>query len=171
MRNIAELKHYPGNAKTHPNVQIAHIKASIQRFGFVNPILIDADSVVIAGHGRLLAAADLGLDKVPTILLQHLSPEEVKALRIADNSIPEGGIWNADLLESELASLRAIDFDLESIGLDSIKLEEVEEPVPAAPKPNRTKTTIFVAVKNEDLVKARKAIAAALDKAKISHNL
>lgn len=171
MRLVSELAHYSGNAKSHPPAQIAHIKASIKRFGFVNPILIDADDVMIAGHGRLEAAVELGLARVPTIMLSHLSPEEVKALRIADNSIPEGGIWNPDLLEAELASLRAVDFDLESLGLDNIKLEEIEEPVVAPPKANRSKTTIFLAVKNEDVARARKVTAAALDKAKITHNL
>ncbi len=172
MRNVADINPYPANAKMHPEVQVGNLMQSIRQFGFVNPILLDGDNIVIAGHGRLLAAAKLGMDKVPTIQLAHLAPDEARALRLADNSIPEGGIWNPDLLEAELASLRAVDFELEPLGLDSIQLpEEPEEPVPAAPKPQRNKTTIFISVKNEDVLKARKAISAALDKAKIGHNL
>ncbi len=171
MRNTMDIYPYGANAKMHPEPQIGTIMESIRRFGFVNPILLDGEDVVIAGHGRLLAAGKLGMEKVPTIQLAHLSPEEVRALRIADNSIPEGGVWNPDVLEAELASLRAVDFDLEPLGLDNIEVPEIEEPVAVAPKASRSKTTIFVSVKNEDVVKARKAIVVALDKAKIAHNL
>src|SRR5262249_53967145 len=130
-----------------------------------------SEDVVIAGHGRLLAAGQLGMKTVPTIQLQHLSPDQVRALRIADNSIPEGGMWSPEILESELAGLRAVEFDVEALGLENIQLDEPEEIIPAATKAPRAKTTIFVSVKNEDVAKARKLIGAALDKAKIGHNI
>lgn len=169
--DIARLAPYPANAKIHPESQVAQIKASMAQFGFVNPILVDAKGEVIAGHGRLTAAQQMGIGKVPVIKLGHLSEAQAKALRIADNSIPQAGQWNVDMLEAELASLRAIDFDLEPLGLTQIELPEVEEVVVPPPRANRTKTTIFVSVPNASVAKARKAISAALDKANIAHNL
>jgi ParB-like chromosome segregation protein Spo0J len=169
---LAKIEAYPNNAKVHPEVQIGQIMASIRQFGFINPILIDRAGEVVAGHGRLLAASRLGMAQVPVIRLGHLTPEQAKALRIADNSIAESGTrWDVDLLEAELASLRAVKFDLEPLGLDSIELPELEELQQVAPKPNRSKTTIFVSITNAQVEKARKAIVAALDKAKIGHNL
>lgn len=168
---IGRLAPYPANAKVHPEQQVEQIKASLTQFGFVNPILVDGKGEVIAGHGRLAAALAMGMAKVPVIKLGHLSDAQAKALRIADNSIAQAGQWNVDLLEAELATLRAIDFDLEPLGLTHIELPEIEEIVPPAPKPNRSKTTIFVSVPNASVAKARKAIAAALDKAGITHNI
>lgn len=169
--DIARLAPYPANAKIHPEVQVEQIKASMQQFGFVNPILVDGKGEVIAGHGRLTAAQQMGLAKVPVIKLGHLSEAQAKALRIADNSISQAGQWNVDLLEAEIATLRAIDYDIEPLGLTHIELPEVDEPVAAPPRANRTKTTIFVSVPNASVAKARKAIAAALDKANIPHNI
>lgn len=171
--SIARIMAYPGNAKRHPEIQVAQIKASIGQFGFTNPILTDAKLVVIAGHGRLQAAQEMGLKKVPVIKLSHLSEDQAKALRIADNSIAQAGTsWDPDMLEAELASLRAVKFDLEPLGLESIELPDLED-VPTTPPPraNRTKTTIFLSVKNADAEKARRTVAAALTKAKIEHNL
>lgn len=171
---ISKLLPYATNAKVHPESQIDKIAASINRFGFVSPILVDAKGVVVAGHGRLAAAAKLKLKKVPVIKLGHLTEDEAKALRIADNSIAESGTsWNADMLEAELAALKAVSFDaLEPLGLDSIELPDLEDtPVMPPPRPNRNKTTIFLSVKNEDVEKARRAVVGALNKANISHNL
>lgn len=164
---------YAANAKVHPDAQIDKIAASLQRFGFVNPILVDAANTVVAGHGRLAAAVKIGLKKVPVIRLGHLTPDEAKALRIADNSIAESGTsWNADMLEAELASLKAVKFDLEPLGLDDIEIPDLEvADVPPPPKPNRNKTTIFLSVRNEVVEKARKTVVAALNKAGIEHNL
>lgn len=172
--DIERVLPYAGNAKVHPDLQVQQLAASMKEFGFVNPVLVDAAGVLVAGHGRLLAAQLLGLTKVPVIRLGHLSEAQAKALRIADNSIATSGTsWNEDLLEAELATLRAANFDLEPLGLDNIELPEIEEQLPSqsAPRANRTKTTIFVSISNEHVVKARKAIIAALDKAKIQHNL
>ncbi len=172
MMAVGSIAAYPSNAKMHPDIQVEQIVASIKAFGFVSPILLDANNVIIAGHGRLHAASRLGMAKVPVIRLGHLSPEQAKALRIADNSIAVSGVsWDVDLLEAELASLRAVKFDLEPLGLESIELPEIEEIVTAPPKANRSKTTIFVSIANAQVEKARKTIVAALDKARIPHNL
>jgi len=170
---IGRVTPYAANAKRHPPAQVLKIIASINQFGFVNPILVDRGGVVVAGHGRLAAAMEMGLKKVPVIKLGDLSDDQAKALRIADNSIAESGTsWDPDMLEAELASLRAVKFDLEPLGLDAIELPELEEiPTAPPPKPTRNKTTIFLSVKNADAEKARKLVAAALTKAKIEHNL
>jgi len=171
--SIGRVTPYAANAKRHPPAQVLKIIASINQFGFVNPILVDRGGVVVAGHGRLAAAMEMGLKKVPVIKLGDLSDDQAKALRIADNSIAESGTsWDPDMLEAELASLRAVKFDLEPLGLDAIELPELEEiPTAPPPKPTRNKTTIFLSVKNADAEKARKLVAAALTKAKIEHNL
>jgi len=170
---IGRVTPYAANAKRHPPAQVLKIIASINQFGFVNPILVDRGGVVVAGHGRLAAAMEMGLKKVPVIKLGDLSEDQAKALRIADNSIAESGTsWDPDMLEAELASLRAVKFDLEPLGLDAIELPELEEiPTAPPPKPTRNKTTIFLSVKNADAEKARKLVAAALTKARIEHNL
>lgn len=172
MMPIAKVLPYVGNAKEHPDLQISQLATSIKQFGFVNPVLVDAAGVLIAGHGRILAANKLGMKKVPAIKLGYLSEAEAKALRLADNVIPSRGTWNADLVELELASLKTMNFDLAPLGLDAIEFPELDDPiVPAPPRANRSKTTIFISIANEQVEKARKVIAAALDKARIPHNL
>lgn len=169
---IGKVLPYASNAKVHPERQISEITASIKKFGFVNPVLVDAKGVVIAGHGRIIAARNIGFKKVPVIKLGHLTEDEAKALRIADNSIAISGTsWDVELLEIELTSLRAVKFDLEPLGLDNIALPDIEDLPVQPPRPNRSKTTIFVSVLNQDTEKARKAIVVALDKARIAHNL
>jgi len=171
--DIDRVLPYAGNAKIHPDLQVGQLAASIKQFGFVNPVLVDAKGVLVAGHGRLLAAQQLEMEKIPVIKLGHLTEDQAKALRLADNSLPQGGRWNPDMLEAELAHLSAIKFDLEPLGLDNIELSDIEEQItsPSVPRANRTKTTIFLSVRNEDVAKARKVITAALDKAKVAHNL
>jgi ParB-like nuclease domain len=169
---IQRVLPYASNAKVHPERQIREIEASIKRFGFVNPVLVDATSVVIAGHGRIIAAKNIGFKKVPVIKLGHLTEDEAKALRIADNSISISGTsWDIEMLESELTSLRAVNFDLGPLGLDSIELPEIEDLPVQPPRPNRSKTTIFLSVRNEVAEKARKTVVSALNKAGIVHNL
>ena len=106
-------------------MQIAQIAASIAEFGFTNPILIGEDEVIIAGHGRLMAAKALGLTEVPVIVLDHLTEAQRRALVIADNRIAENAGWDDDLLRSELAALREADFDLDLIGFDETELDEI----------------------------------------------
>ena len=169
---IQRVLPYASNAKVHPERQISEITASIKQFGFINPVLVDAKGVLIAGHGRIIAAKNMGFKKVPVIKLGHLTDAEAKALRIADNSIAVSGTsWDAEMLESELTTLRAMNFDLEPLGLDNIQLPDIEDLPVQPPRANRSKTTIFLSVKNEVAEKARKACVVALDKAGIAHNL
>lgn len=105
-RNISELKPYKNNARTHSKKQVKQIAASIGQFGFVNPALIDEDGNIIAGHGRVLAAKELGLQQVPTIKISHLTPEQIKAYRLADNKLAELAGWDDDILKIEFQHLQ-----------------------------------------------------------------
>lgn len=109
-----ELKPYAKNAKQHPDTQVAHIANSIREFGFRQPLVIDVNNVVVIGHGRLLAAKKLGLDKVPCTRADDLTEAQIKALRLADNKTNESE-WSFDELESELAEL-TLDFDMSDFG-------------------------------------------------------
>lgn len=168
---IQKVLPYANNAKEHPSAQVSKLAVSIKQFGFVNPVLVDATGVLIAGHGRIKAAHSIGMKKVPVIQLGNLTETEAKALRLADNTTAHAP-WNPDMVEIELASLKAMNFDLAPLGLDDIQFPELDEPLPpAAPRSPRNKTTVFVSVLNQDVERARKAIKAALDKAKINHNV
>ena len=105
-RPIARLIPYVRNARTHSGDQIAQIAGSIAEFGFVNPVLIGADDVIIAGHGRVLAAEKLGLAEIPVIVLSHLSESQRRALVIADNRIAENAGWDDAMLKAEIAASR-----------------------------------------------------------------
>ncbi|RMF03028.1 MAG: DNA modification methylase [Alphaproteobacteria bacterium] len=121
----AQLTPYAGNARTHSEEQVAQIAASIAEFGFTNPILADGNGVIIAGHGRLLAAQRLGLDKVPVITLDHLTDAQRRALVIADNKIAENAGWDEDMLRAELQALEEMDFDLDLVGFSDAELDEL----------------------------------------------
>lgn len=124
-RPLAELKAYARNSRTHSEAQIAQIAASIEAFGWTNPILIDEAGQIIAGHGRLLAAAKLGMTQVPTIELAGLSEAQRRALVIADNKLALNAGWNDELLGLELADLEAGGFDLALIGFDADELADL----------------------------------------------
>lgn len=130
-RPIESLTPYQRNPRTHSDKQIDQIAASIETFGFVNPVLIDATNTVIAGHGRLRAAKQLGMATVPTIRLGHLSESQARALVIADNKLAELAGWDEDLLTLELQSLTELaaesdlDFDMSVIGFDDAELERL----------------------------------------------
>lgn len=121
---IDELKPYAHNPKTHPEVQIDKIARSIEEFGFLVPVLIDGGNSIIAGHGRLMAARKLGLAEVPTICIDHLTEAQIRAYRIADNRLTESA-WDLELLESEIAILQDMDFDIDLTGFDDIDLGEM----------------------------------------------
>lgn len=125
MMPVEQLVPYARNARTHPDWQIAQIAASIAEFGFCNPILIGSDGVIIAGHGRLLAAQHLGLSDVPVIELGHLSEAQRRALVIADNRIAESAGWDEELLRAELAALQSEGFDLDVVGFSQAELDEL----------------------------------------------
>ncbi len=109
---------YVGNSRTHSDAQVKQIAASIQEFGFTNPILIDENSSVIAGHGRILAAELIEQKQVPCIVLSDLTKAQHKALVIADNQLALNADWDLDKLTLELESLKELDFDIDILGFD-----------------------------------------------------
>ena len=125
-RAAEALTPYAGNARTHSAEQVAQIARSIQEFGWTNPILVDGDGVVIAGHGRLMAAQELGIAKVPTITVAGLSDAQRRALVIADNKLALNAGWDDELLLRELASLATDGFDLSITGFDVDELDALK---------------------------------------------
>jgi DNA modification methylase len=148
-RPIADLKPDPRNARTHPKKQIEQLCASIRSFGFTNPVLVDEARVLIAGHGRLRAAKELGLATVPVIELLGLTEAQKKALRLADNKIALNAGWDLEILKLELAEIAVldIDFDLALTGFASGEIDVVlkaandpaDEVIPAVPSEPKTK--------------------------------
>jgi len=127
----SKLLPYARNARTHSDDQVAQIAASIAEFGFTNPVLAGSDGVIVAGHGRLAAAQKLGLETVPVVVLDHLTPTQRRALVIADNRIAENAGWDDELLRVELEALNDEGFDLDLTGFDADALAELlagEEP-------------------------------------------
>jgi DNA modification methylase len=111
VRRVDSLVPYARNARTHDDAQIAQIAASIKEFGWTNPILVDGDNSIIAGHGRLLAARKLGMEQVPCIELAGLTETQRKAYILADNKLAMNAGWDEDMLRLELGELAAMDFD------------------------------------------------------------
>lgn len=140
---LSFLKPHPRNARVHSRKQTAQIVASIRAFGFTNPILCDAQGNIIAGHGRLLAAKEMGLDQVPVIILDGLTDAQKRALMLADNKLALNAAWDAELLKLELADLAMPDLDIDlgltgfSAGEIDVILTESQDPaldkVPAVP--------------------------------------
>jgi ParB family chromosome partitioning protein len=128
-RPVAKLLPYVSNSRTHSDAQVAQIAASIKEFGWTNPILIDGDNTIIAGHGRLLAARKLGMESVPAIVLDHLSKAQQRALVIADNQLALNAGWDMAMLAAELAELDDAKFDLELLGFDAGLINELLGPV------------------------------------------
>ena len=124
-RPLDSLVPYARNARTHSEVQVAEIAGSIREFGFVNPVLIAEDGTLIAGHGRVLAATQLGLTEAPVIVLGHLTEAQRRAYRIADNKLTELGTWDEALLSAELNDLLAEDFDLSLVGFSDGELDKL----------------------------------------------
>lgn len=120
--SVADLIPYARNARTHSEEQVAQIAASIREFGFLNPVIIDGDKGLIAGHGRVLAARKLGLESLPAIEAGHLSDAQRRAYILADNKLALNAGWNEDLLRVELGDLHAMDFDLGLTGFDGAEL-------------------------------------------------
>ncbi len=122
---LARLIPHARNARTHSEAQVAQIAGSIAEFGFVNPVLVGADGVIVAGHGRVMAARKLGLTEAPVIVLAHLTPTQRRALMIADNQIASQAGWNDEMLAAELAALKDEDFDLDLLGFDDADLDRL----------------------------------------------
>ncbi|MBI1308635.1 MAG: DNA methylase N-4 [Proteobacteria bacterium] len=141
--NPAELKHYQRNARTHSKKQISRIAESIRQFGFNNPVLVDADNTIIAGHGRVLAAQQLGWATVPVIQLAHLNEAQRRAYIIADNKLAELAGWDNSLLQVEFQYLETLDgFDMTVTGFEMPEIDDLlqgqesdaDDEVPAAPE-------------------------------------
>lgn len=117
------LKPYAKNAKKHPPEQIDRIAASIEQFGFVQPVVIDKDNVIVIGHGRVVAAKKLGMREVPCVLVDTLTPEQVNALRLADNKTNESA-WDIDLLSDGLLDVGGI--DMTAFGFSAELIEQCD---------------------------------------------
>lgn len=135
---VIDLVPYARNARTHSEVQVAAIAGSIREFGFNNPVLVDSDGGIIAGHGRVLAAQKLGLDTVPTIELAHLSDAQKRAYILADNRLAEQAGWDWELLSLELADLGELGVDLAGIGFEGAELDALLGLGEADPKEEAT---------------------------------
>ena len=124
-RPLGELIPYARNPRTHSDAQVAQIAASIREFGWTNPILVDGESGIIAGHGRVMAARKLGLEQVPVIELAHMSEAQERAYILADNALALNAGWDDELLRLELADLSELGFDLGLIGFGEGELERL----------------------------------------------
>jgi len=122
---VERLLPYSRNARTHSDEQIAQVAASIAEFGFVNPILVGADRIIVAGHARLAAARKLGLAEVPVIVLDHLNETQRRALVLADNRLALSAGWDEEMLRVELEALKEAEFDLDVVGFSQDELEEL----------------------------------------------
>jgi DNA modification methylase len=129
---VSALRPYPKNARTHSRKQIRQIAKSLERFGFCNPILVDDDNQIIAGHGRWEAARLLGLDKVPVVRLSHLSDDDKRAYIIADNRLSEMAGWDREILAIELQHLIDIGFDVELTGFATPDIDLLMEDLGSA---------------------------------------
>jgi DNA modification methylase len=133
-RFVADLIPYAANSRTHSDAQVAQIAASIKEFGWTNPILIDDDNTIIAGHGRLLAARKLGMEEVPAIILDHLTKAQQRALVIADNQLALNAGWDMNMLKAEIEDLSLENFNLELLGFDDDFLDGLLETAPSGGK-------------------------------------
>jgi len=113
---VDRLIPYARNSRTHSYEQVAQIAASIREFGFTNPVLIDGNDGIIAGHVRVLGARKLGMDAVPCVRLEHLTETQKRAYIIADNKLALNAGWDNELLQLELADLHEADFDMDLLG-------------------------------------------------------
>ena len=148
---------YARNSRTHSPEQVAQIAASIKEFGFTNPVLIDANNTLIAGHGRVMAAQSIGLPTVPAIRLAHLTDAQRRAYVIADNKLAENAGWDMATLAREVEDLSGEDYSLDLLGFTTAELEgllgqEPPPPEPAAPSPGivyQEKYAVLVDCKDE----------------------
>ena len=120
---MGDLIPYARNARTHSEAQVALIAGSIREFGFTNPVLVDGENGIIAGHGRVLAARKLGLATVPVIELAHLSEAQKRAYILADNRLAEQAGWDRELLALELGDLADLGVDLAALGFEAGELD------------------------------------------------
>ncbi len=123
MAPLTSLRPYPNNARRHSRKQIRQIAESMRRFGFTNPVLVSDEAEIIAGHGRVIAAKELGLHEVPTLRLSHLSPAERRAYVLADNKLALNAGWDTEILAIEFEALAELDFDLSLTGFSIAEID------------------------------------------------
>ena len=124
-KNIEELIPYARNSRTHSDEQVAQIAASIKEFGWTNPVLVDGENGIIAGHGRVLGARKLGIKEIPTIELSHLTNAQRRAYVIADNKLALNAGWDMSALSLELQDLDTGELDLSLLGFSEKELEDI----------------------------------------------
>lgn len=122
--DIEQLVPYARNARTHSKKQVLELRASIREFGFINPVIIDKDLNIIAGHGRVLAAKEEGLKEVPCIFVEHLTEAQKRAYILADNRLAMNAGWDEEMLAVELSELEGMEFDLSLLGFDESELNQ-----------------------------------------------
>lgn len=122
---VNDLIPYANNSRLHSDEQVLQIASSIKEFGFLNPIIVDGDNGIIAGHGRVMAAKKLGIDELPCIDASHLTEAQKKAYIIADNKLALNAEWDSDLLKIEIESLQEDDFKLDLLGFDVDELNGI----------------------------------------------
>jgi len=139
-KRTADLIPYINNSRNHSDEQVLQVASSIKEFGFTNPVLIDEQGGIIAGHGRVMAAKKLGLDEVPCIILDGLTEAQKKAYVIADNQIALNSNWDLDTLRLEVETLQELNFDLDLLGFTADvldKLLDIEAELPDLPDGDR----------------------------------
>lgn len=174
--DVDTLIPYVNNARTHSDEQVSQIAASIKEFGFNNPILVDGEKGIIAGHGRVAAAKKLGMDKVPVIELAHMTEAQKKAYILADNKLAENSGWDNDLIKLELEALREEGFDVNLIGFSSEEIELIENGWSSDFEPpedyvhDEAEKKITVKVLATDYEQAKEVITNALDSAGLQYD-
>ena len=123
--NIDRLVPYSRNARTHSKDQILQLRASLREFGFVNPVIVDKDLNIIAGHGRVLAAKEEGISEVPCVFVEHLTEPQKRAYILADNRLALNAGWDEELLSIEIAELQGVDFNVSLIGFTDAELNKL----------------------------------------------
>lgn len=164
---VERLVPYERNARTHSPEQVAQLAASISEFGFLNPILVDSKDGIIAGHGRLAAAKDMGLTEVPVVVLDHLTEAQKRAYVLADNKLALNAGWDEKLLQIELTGLQLQDFDLSLIGFDEDELGKLlgsgefdgSEEEPQEQEPLDRGVALAIVLTSEEMLQWRKAKA------------
>ena len=156
-KRIKDLHPYKNNAKKHSKEQVEQIANSIKEFGFTQPVLIDENNNVIAGHGRILGAKKAGLKNVPTVCLNELSEEQIKAYRLVDNKLNESE-WNFKLLDEELENIFNIDMSLFGFDVDMTD-EEIDEALKEISFKTKEKHEVIIKCKDkEETLKVQKEI-------------
>lgn len=150
---VSSLIPYANNAKIHNQTQINNVAKSIKRFGFVQPIVVDRDGVIVIGHCRTLAAKQLGMDEVPCVCLDDLTEEEINALRIVDNKSAESD-WDANILPGELANLDLSDFDFDWDDDEDVSPDDFDDSFSLADgdKPDVCQMTFTLHTRQKELI-------------------